>query len=94
MPGECCFPFSLFRENFGPLRRVDENGVILSYGYNSARQLVEIIRSATARTPESITTYSGSFAITSNTCRQLSWDASMPPNASPRSRAAAAMSSR
>ena len=41
----------------GPLRRVDEDGVILSYGYNSARQLVEIIRSATATTPESITTY-------------------------------------
>lgn len=41
----------------GPLQKVDEDGVVLSYGYNSARQLVEIIRSATQTTPESITTF-------------------------------------
>ena len=35
-----------------------------------------------------------SSSITSNTCRQLSREAPSPPNASPRSRAAAAMSSR
>lgn len=41
----------------GPLRRVDEDGVMLTFGYNSARQLVEVIRSATGTMPEAITTY-------------------------------------
>lgn len=41
----------------GPLREVDEDGVSLDYGYSSARQLVEVIRSATATTPEIITSY-------------------------------------
>lgn len=41
----------------GPLRETDEDGVTLSYGYNSARQLTEVIRSATGTTPEMITSY-------------------------------------
>ena len=41
----------------GPLREVDEDGITTSYGYNTARQLVEIIRSATETTPETITSY-------------------------------------
>ncbi len=41
----------------GPLREADEDGVTLSYGYNSARQLTEVIRSATGTTPEMITSY-------------------------------------
>lgn len=41
----------------GPLLEVDEDGVSLDYGYNSARQLVEVIRSATATTPEIIISY-------------------------------------
>ena len=42
----------------GPLRETDEDGIITSYGYNSAKQLVETIRSATETTPETITSYS------------------------------------
>jgi len=41
----------------GPLREIDEDGVVISYGYNSAKQLVETIRSATETTPETITSY-------------------------------------
>ena len=41
----------------GPLKQVDEDGVTLSYGYSTARQLVEVIRSATETTPETITSY-------------------------------------
>ncbi|MHA3691725.1 RHS repeat domain-containing protein [Akkermansia sp. AKK6] len=41
----------------GPLRETDEDGVVTSYGYNSAKQLVETIRSATETTPETITSY-------------------------------------
>lgn len=41
----------------GPLREVDEDGVLTSYGYNTARQLVETIRSATDTTPETITSF-------------------------------------
>ena len=41
----------------GPLRQVDEDGVMLSYAYNTSRQLVEIIRSATDTKPESIISY-------------------------------------
>lgn len=41
----------------GPLREVDEDGVMTSYGYNTARQLVETIRSATETTPETITSF-------------------------------------
>lgn len=41
----------------GPLREVDEDGVSRDYGYNSVRQLVEVIRSVTATTPETITSY-------------------------------------
>lgn len=41
----------------GPLREVDEDGVMTSYGYNSARQLIEIIRSETDTTPETITSF-------------------------------------
>lgn len=41
----------------GPLEEVDEDGVKLSYGYNSSRHLVEVIRSATETTPETITSY-------------------------------------
>ena len=39
----------------GPLEEVNEDGVKLSYGYNTSRQLVEITRSATETTPETIT---------------------------------------
>ena len=42
----------------GPLRETDEDGITTSYGYNSAKQLVETIRSATETTPEMITSYS------------------------------------
>ncbi|MEG1601780.1 hypothetical protein, partial [Citrobacter sp.] len=41
----------------GPLWEKDEDGVTTSYSYNSARQLVETIRSATETTPETITSY-------------------------------------
>ncbi|WP_354833796.1 RHS repeat-associated core domain-containing protein [Akkermansia muciniphila] len=41
----------------GPLRETDEDGVVISYGYNTARQLVETIRAATETTPETITSY-------------------------------------
>ena len=41
----------------GPLRETDEDGVVTGYGYNSAKQLVETIRSATETTPETITSY-------------------------------------
>ncbi len=41
----------------GPLRETDEDGIVTSYSYNSAKQLVETIRSATESTPEIITTY-------------------------------------
>ena len=41
----------------GPLRETDEDGVVTSYGYNSAKQLVETIRSATETTPETIISY-------------------------------------
>ena len=42
----------------GPLRETDEDGITTSYGYNSAKQLEETIRSATETTPETITSYS------------------------------------
>ena len=38
----------------GPLTETDEDGVVTTYGYNSAKQLVEVIRSATETTPETI----------------------------------------
>ena len=38
----------------GPLTETDEDGVVTTYGYNSAKQLVETIRSATETTPETI----------------------------------------
>lgn len=41
----------------GPLRETDEDGITTSYGYNSAKQLVETIRAATETTPETITSY-------------------------------------
>ena len=41
----------------GPLRETDEDGIVTGYGYNSAKQLVETIRSATETTPETITSY-------------------------------------
>ena len=41
----------------GPLRKTDEDGIVTSYGYNSSRQLVETIRSATETTPEIIVSY-------------------------------------
>lgn len=41
----------------GPLHEVDEDGVLTSYGYNTARQLVETIRSETETTPETITSF-------------------------------------
>ena len=41
----------------GPLRETDEDGITTSYAYNSAKQLVETIRSATETTPEIITSY-------------------------------------
>ncbi len=40
----------------GPLTETDEDGVVTTYGYNSAKQLVETIRSATETTPETIIT--------------------------------------
>ena len=41
----------------GPLRKTDEDGILTSYGYNTARQLVETIRAATETTPETIVSY-------------------------------------
>ena len=41
----------------GPLTETDEDGVVTTYGYNSAKQLVEVIRSATETTPETIVSY-------------------------------------
>ena len=41
----------------GPLTETDEDGVVTTYGYNSAKQLVETIRSATETTPETIVSY-------------------------------------
>ncbi|MCB5931599.1 hypothetical protein LJB63_19885, partial [[Eubacterium] rectale] len=46
----------------GKLSETDEDGILTSYGYNSAHQLVETIRSEisdgdTVVTPETITTY-------------------------------------
>ncbi|MEG0427750.1 MAG: RHS repeat-associated core domain-containing protein, partial [Akkermansia sp.] len=41
----------------GPLWERDEDGVLTTYSYNTARQLVEIIRSATETTPETIISY-------------------------------------
>ena len=41
----------------GPLRETDEDGVVTTYSYNAAHQLIETIRSATAATPESIVSY-------------------------------------
>lgn len=41
----------------GPLRETDEDGVTTMYGYNMARHLVEVIRSETGTTPETITSY-------------------------------------
>ncbi|SEH88843.1 RHS repeat-associated core domain-containing protein [Akkermansia glycaniphila] len=41
----------------GPLRQTDEDGVITTYSYNAAHQLIETIRSATATTPETIVSY-------------------------------------
>lgn len=41
----------------GPLREVDEDGVLTSYSYNTAKQLVEVIRSETEFSPEIITSY-------------------------------------
>lgn len=41
----------------GLLREVDEDGVVTSYGYDSARRLIETIRSQTDTTPETITSY-------------------------------------
>ncbi|MFR8201303.1 RHS repeat domain-containing protein [Akkermansia sp.] len=41
----------------GPLKETDEDGITTSYAYNSAKQLVETIRSATETTPETITSY-------------------------------------
>ena len=41
----------------GPLRETNEDGVVTSYSYNTAKQLVETIRSATETTPETITSY-------------------------------------
>lgn len=41
----------------GPLWEKDEDGVVTTYSYNTARQLVETIRSATETTPETITSY-------------------------------------
>ena len=39
------------------LRETDEDGVLTTYSYDSARQLIETIRSATPTTPETITSY-------------------------------------
>ncbi len=38
-----------------PLRETNEDGIVTTYGYDSARHLVETIRSATETTPETIT---------------------------------------
>lgn len=40
-----------------PLWERDEDGVLTSYSYDNARQLIETIRSATPVTPETITSY-------------------------------------
>ncbi|MBT9450126.1 DUF4329 domain-containing protein [Akkermansia glycaniphila] len=39
------------------LRETDENGTTTTYGYDSSRQLIETVRSATATTPETVTSY-------------------------------------
>lgn len=39
------------------LRETDEDGITTSYAYDSARQLIETIRSATETTPETVTSY-------------------------------------
>lgn len=41
----------------GPLWEKDEDGIVTTYSYNTARQLVETIRSATETTPETILSY-------------------------------------
>lgn len=41
----------------GPLWEKDEDGIVTTYSYNTARQLVETIRSATETTPETIVSY-------------------------------------
>ena len=41
----------------GPLRETDEDGITVSYGYDTAKQLVESIRSATETMPETIVSY-------------------------------------
>lgn len=41
----------------GPLWERDEDGVLTTYSYNTARQLVEVIRAATDTIPETITSY-------------------------------------
>ena len=41
----------------GPLKETDEDGIVTSYSYNTTKQLVETIRSATETTPEIITSY-------------------------------------
>lgn len=41
----------------GPLWEKDEDGVVTAYSYNTARQLVETIRSSTETTPETIVSY-------------------------------------
>ena len=46
----------------GPLTETNEDGVVTSYSYNSAKQLVEVIRSATETTPETITSYTKDVA--------------------------------
>ena len=46
----------------GPLTETNEDGVVTSYSYNTAKQLVETIRSATETTPETITSYTKDVA--------------------------------
>ncbi|MBT9450582.1 RHS repeat-associated core domain-containing protein [Akkermansia glycaniphila] len=41
----------------GPLREIDEDGVVTTYSYNAAHQLIETIRAATTTTPETIVSY-------------------------------------
>lgn len=41
----------------GPLREIDEDGIITTYAYNAAHQLIETIRTATTVTPETILSY-------------------------------------
>ncbi len=54
----------------GPLRETDEDGIVTSYGYNTAKQLVETIRSATETTPETITSYTKDAAGRTITTRR------------------------